>query len=240
MKCQLSLLGIFAVALLLTTPVRSQEQEDEPKPGSIDAKAKTAFMISCGSAMSGIVLGFEWFALGDRLAQRLPAKTPERDALAKYYKEMHAYPKELIAEFSRKERAQKSLALRYFTDYVLMLRSLARLLGDDGKDVLPVALGKHTEPMNLALQILLKTAKDEDRLRAAAVLLDLVPEHVQARAIVAAELKAKDKGRRQLACELAGTLRLTQPDILTDLVAAVKDQDAEVRQAAAQAVAGAQ
>ena len=67
-------------------------------------------------------------------------------------------------------------------------------------------------------------------------MLDLVPDHAQASAIVAAELKAKDKDRRELACELAGTLRLTQADVLAALVAAVRDKDAEVRQSAAYAV----
>ena len=164
MKWPCSLPIGLAALLLLAAPVRGQEQDDEPKPGSIDEKAEALFMISCGAAMCGFVPGFEWLALGDQLAQRVPRNMRDRDDLVKNLKTLQAYPRDLMAEFRREGRPQKSLALRYFSDYVQLLRSHARSFGDDGRDLLPAAMGEHTEPMKQALQVVLITGKGEDRL----------------------------------------------------------------------------
>jgi HEAT repeat protein len=217
------------VVALLNAPVRGQQKE-ESRPATFEEKTGAIEFIPFTARVLGFVPDFDWIGLNGRLAEEVQPNNP-------LYKELRAFPRELIKELRRDDTVRKPEAMATFTRYVRMLYCFARLQGDNGKDLLPCALGKHLEPAKESLRMVLKSTRQTERLQAATILLELVPNHAQASAIVVAELKGQDADQRKLACDLIRTLCIADPDVLNAVVAAVKDKNDEVRQAAAYAVA---
>ncbi len=127
-------------------------------------------------------------------------------------------------------------ALGYLVGYAAMLRGSAwELDRDEGNDALRRALGHHVRAIRLSLERVLKKAKGDEALGAAVVLLALSPDDRKATDALLLEMKSADPARRKKACELVGSVRLSQPRVITALGTALRAKDRTVRLAAAEA-----
>jgi phosphotransferase system HPr-like phosphotransfer protein len=210
---------------------------NRPKPSSFEERAGSVLGFFLFSAMdSGIVLGFDSLPHMARMMER-PNENTDVKELKKQAAYLRGFPDELSRALSSDDRKQQSTALKGCVGtYACVLRSYALLRGDNGDDLLRVALGGHAKRIKCALEVALKTADAKDRLIAAAVLLQLDPQHAHALTALKTGFTDADADVRSAACEMVGGLGLSHPDVVASVVDAVADKDAEVRRSAACAV----
>ncbi len=142
-----------------------------------------------------------------------------------------------LPEALRSDDAEtRKAALAYLVGYAVMIRCSAwELDRDEAHDALGRALGLYALPVRVALERLSKKAKGEEGLRAAVVLLALSPDDRKATDALLMEMKSADPARRKKAYKLVGATRLSQPEVVTALGAALRAKDRTVRLAAAEA-----
>jgi HEAT repeat protein len=144
---------------------------------------------------------------------------------------------EVVRALRSDDRETRKTALEYLNNYAFMLKGSAwDLERDEGVDALGCALGRHALPIRGSLERIVKRAKGEEALLAAVTLLALSPDNPEAVKVVVTEMKVEEPARQQMACKLAGDIRLSQPAVVAALAAALTAKDRAVRLTAARAV----
>jgi hypothetical protein len=165
--------------------------------------------------------------------------TPGFECLALLEKDVPQF-KDFRGELQRALRSgepkSRSAALLYLARLAFFVRTSAwNRDRDNGDDLFPVALGQHAQTIRSSLEEVLKRTQGNDCLLAAVALLASAPDHRAAMDVLLDAMRADDATRRLDACEWAGNVRLAQPRVVAALTAAIADEDAKVRCAAAKA-----
>jgi hypothetical protein len=150
--------------------------------------------------------------------------------------ELEHFPEELVKELASDVCCNRKLAVEYLSRLAVIVRGIAWEQDlDDSHSVFRLALGRYRQPIQTALEHVLKNGNAEERVLAASAILSLSPDYAPAVDVIVKELREDDPSRHKKACELVGNAHLSHARIIAALATSIDSANAEVRRDAAKA-----
>jgi hypothetical protein len=190
---------------------------------------QVAFKEKCHGLLSGIAM---------QVISGGPLLSPDQFACGfKECRDLKGFHDEVLKALRSGGPESRSVALDYLARYAACARMAdGRKNRDEGRDAFRLALGRQAAGIRSSLERVVQAGTGKDALNAACALLALAPDNPPAVRIVARHIRAGKADRRAKACQLAGQIRLTQPEVTAALAAALSERQEEVRTAAAEAL----